>query len=155
VDRLEWPETPILSNAVAVVSGYAHSCALLGTGTVRCWGENASGQLGDGTTTDRRAPTVVSGLDNVVGLAAGDNHTCALRYNGRVYCWGENEGDSSAMARRRIAGHRSGSQSSRSSRRSLRAALIRARSSPARSSAGARTASASSATARRRTSAHR
>ena len=48
------------------------------------------GQLGDGTTTDRTAPTPVLALGRAVALAVGGNHGCALREDGVVLCWGEN-----------------------------------------------------------------
>lgn len=70
----------------------AHSC-LISAGEVWCWGGNRWGQLGDGTTTDRPAPTRVVGLPaDVVDVKLGDvGHTCALIRDGRVYCWGYND----------------------------------------------------------------
>ena len=70
------------SPAVQVAVGREHSCALLDSGAVHCWGDNSSGQIGDGGTTDRAAPREVAGLVNVVQLAAGWNHTCARRSDG-------------------------------------------------------------------------
>jgi alpha-tubulin suppressor-like RCC1 family protein len=56
---------------------------------VRCWGDNGSGQLGDGTRRDRRSPVAVPGLEaHVVAISAGLAHTCALTERGRVRCWG-------------------------------------------------------------------
>ncbi|MBK6534435.1 MAG: hypothetical protein IPF99_34190 [Deltaproteobacteria bacterium] len=60
-----------------MVVGYLHTCARLGDGSVRCWGNNRYGQLGDGTVTNRSNPTLVPGLTGVVELAAGGQHTCA------------------------------------------------------------------------------
>jgi alpha-tubulin suppressor-like RCC1 family protein len=56
---------------------------------VVCWGSNASGQLGDGTTTDSTVPVTVAGIADAIDVAAGYSHSCALRYNGGVVCWGD------------------------------------------------------------------
>src|SRR5262249_10094678 len=60
-------------------------------GTARCWGFNADGQLGDGTTTNRSTPVVVTGVTNAATISAGSDHTCLLRGNGTVQCWGDNQ----------------------------------------------------------------
>lgn len=77
--------------ATAIATGGYHSCALLIEGTVKCWGDNQYGQLGDGQTTLRSAiPIKVSGLSNVIAIAAGKYHACALLAGGAVKCWGDN-----------------------------------------------------------------
>jgi alpha-tubulin suppressor-like RCC1 family protein len=78
--------------AIAITSGELHTCALTIQGEVRCWGDNTTGQLGDGTTlTARSSPVEVIGLASVVsGVAAGTYHTCALTIAGGVKCWGGN-----------------------------------------------------------------
>jgi alpha-tubulin suppressor-like RCC1 family protein len=78
-----------------VTVGEAHSCAITKLGAARCWGENGFGQLGDGTTEDRIAPTPVLGLESGVrSITAGESargyYTCALLDSGGVKCWGEN-----------------------------------------------------------------
>lgn len=82
---------PRLSNIVAVTGAFTHTCALVADGTVRCWGDNRNGQLGDGTTgTGISPPVTVRGLSNAVAIAAGNLHTCALSARGTVVCWGVN-----------------------------------------------------------------
>ena len=77
--------------AVQIAAGSAHTCAVLDDGTARCWGDNSSGQLGDGSTIDRWTPVAVSGLSGVTQIAAGDAHTCAVLGDGTARCWGSNE----------------------------------------------------------------
>lgn len=73
-----------------VAAGRHHTCALLEDGTAWCWGENASGQLGDGSTADRATPQRVRGVRDLVEVSLGDRHTCARRVEGAVFCWGAN-----------------------------------------------------------------
>ena len=72
----------------AIAAGYSHSCAVLNTGTAKCWGLNSSGQLGDNSTTQRLTPVDVSGLSGVSAMTAAQNNTCALLRTGAVKCWG-------------------------------------------------------------------
>ena len=78
------------AGADAISAGRYHTCALK-DGGVKCWGSNAYGQLGDGTTTNRLTPVAVSGLTSgVVTVTAGTFHTCALTSAGVAHCWGIN-----------------------------------------------------------------
>lgn len=78
------------TSALDVSFGGAHACAVMRGGTVRCWGDNARGQLGDATQTERARPVLVMGLFDAVRVTAGDRHTCAIRANGELMCWGDN-----------------------------------------------------------------
>ena len=76
--------------AAAVAAGGYHSLAIMPDGTVRSWGLNTGGQLGDGTTTDRLSPAAVLGLNGVVAIAGGESHSLALKSDGSVWAWGMN-----------------------------------------------------------------
>ena len=75
---------------VSVAAGGSHTCGLLATGVVQCWGFNSSGQLGNNSTADSPAPVAVSGLTTATGVSAGSNHSCAVLASGGVRCWGDN-----------------------------------------------------------------
>ena len=77
-----------LGDVIQIAAGSWHTCALRREGTVRCWGWNRSGEVGDGTTLPRTTPTDVTGLAEVVQITAGGDKTCALRRDHRVACWG-------------------------------------------------------------------
>ncbi len=86
---------PVLSadaaaNPDGVAAGFFHSLAVSGVGTVRAWGWNALGQLGDRSTVDRQTPVAVPGLTGVVAVAAGGYHSLALKADGTVWAWGWN-----------------------------------------------------------------
>jgi alpha-tubulin suppressor-like RCC1 family protein len=74
-----------------IAAGGYHTCARLSDGTVRCWGHNEYGQLGDNTQTSRLVPVAVSGLSGVAEIVAGASHTCARLSDGTVRCWGNND----------------------------------------------------------------
>ena len=82
------PPLPAPSSQLAV--GYQHSCALRADTTVKCWGYNASGQLGDGTNTDSNIAVTVAGITGATAITAGFAHSCALLTNRTVKCWGSN-----------------------------------------------------------------
>jgi eukaryotic-like serine/threonine-protein kinase len=69
----------------------SYMCGVTRAGAVLCWGNNYTGQLGDGTRDNRATPVPVSGIDDAIQVAAGDLHACALHRTGAVSCWGRNE----------------------------------------------------------------
>jgi len=79
-----------LCDILFVSAGDNHALALKSDGTVYAWGANWSGQLGDGTTTDRHTPVQVSSLTNVTMVAGGEDHSVALKSDGTVWSWGWN-----------------------------------------------------------------
>jgi alpha-tubulin suppressor-like RCC1 family protein len=80
------------SGVSAIGSGWDHTCAVLDSGALECWGSNGDGQLGNGTTTDSSTPVAVQLPEGVkaTAVAAGNQHTCALTSTGGVECWGYN-----------------------------------------------------------------
>lgn len=81
---------PVPPRVIQAAAGDRHSCALMDTGIVKCWGQNTYGQLGDGTTTNRSTPTQVPGLSGVTAIATGGDHSCAVLNTGSLQCWGRN-----------------------------------------------------------------
>ena len=85
-----------LSNIVSISAGYHHTCAVNSSGNVYCWGYNAQGQLGNGSTTTRYYPDLVNGvsgagyLSNIVSITSGQYYNCGLNSSGSVFCWGSN-----------------------------------------------------------------
>ena len=75
---------------VQVSSGGAHTCAVLGSGELACWGYNAWGQLGNNSTQNHSTPQMVSGISNAVQVSAGESFSCARLVSGQVMCWGYN-----------------------------------------------------------------
>jgi alpha-tubulin suppressor-like RCC1 family protein len=103
---------------VSVSAGTTHACANLSDGTVECWGDNALGELGNGTSTGPltcsgppffggvlcnqgatggcagfacSTPAAVGALTDVSTISAGGNFSCALLSRGTVECWGSND----------------------------------------------------------------
>lgn len=75
-----------------ISAGADHSCAVATDHRAFCWGINSFGTLGDGTRTDRMAPTLVRGGTRYYQVDAGLWHTCGVTYPERlVYCWGSND----------------------------------------------------------------
>lgn len=107
--RTGWPPSPLVSASYVVrrpgevAAGHAFSIALDSAGVAWAWGANASGQLGDGTTTSRPYLARVANSSGLTRIAAGNAHVLALRVDGRVWSWGANDsgqlGDGSNVAR--------------------------------------------------------
>ena len=85
--------TLITGNLVfaSVSVGLWHNCGVTTTGAAYCWGENWSGALGDGTTTNSSTPVAVAGGLTLASVSAGRRYTCGVTTSGALYCWGGNE----------------------------------------------------------------
>jgi alpha-tubulin suppressor-like RCC1 family protein len=71
--------------------GVEHGCVATGDGRVKCWGNNANGELGNGTTTPSFDTAVeVSGVTTAVQVDVGPTSSCVVLSNGNVRCWGSN-----------------------------------------------------------------
>jgi alpha-tubulin suppressor-like RCC1 family protein len=80
-----------LTRAIAIAAGGGDStCALLQGGTVKCWGGNMYGELGNASPSPSLTPTTVSGLTGVTAISVGAYSACALLSGGTVECWGAN-----------------------------------------------------------------
>ena len=80
-----------ITTAKGIAAGLSFSCAVLKNGTVKCWGENDRGQLGNGTTEDSPIPLLVEAVTGATKVVAGSFHACALLHDGTVRCWGDND----------------------------------------------------------------
>jgi alpha-tubulin suppressor-like RCC1 family protein len=97
-----------ITNVTQLAPGTEYICARLASGSVDCWGDNAFGELGDGTTSGpdgcypgnqpcSTTPVPVSGLSGATEVASAGtdysaalNHSCALLSSGDIDCWGDN-----------------------------------------------------------------
>ena len=88
----EESDTPVevvgISNAKDIAAGFYHTCVLLESGSVSCWGNNQFGQLGDGTNENSAVPVQAEGIANATDVATGWFDSCALNETGTTSCWG-------------------------------------------------------------------
>jgi alpha-tubulin suppressor-like RCC1 family protein len=83
--------TPTAIGVLAIDASMIGTCALTTNHGVKCWGNNSSGQLGDGSTNDSNVPVDVRGLDHgIQSIAMGDFHACAMTTENLLKCWGLN-----------------------------------------------------------------
>jgi alpha-tubulin suppressor-like RCC1 family protein len=75
-----------------IAPGFSHTCGVLSDNSLWCWGDNAFGELGDGTTTPQTTPEAIPTGNDWVALAAGTDFTCGAHMGGTTSCWGSNDG---------------------------------------------------------------
>lgn len=92
-----------------VSAGYGHTCAVTEAGEAWCWGNNSSGQLGQGivggyTNRPFRVSTSTPGFgsDNIAWIDAGGGSTCAVTTSGQAFCWGGNRQGTLGIDRRTL-----------------------------------------------------
>jgi alpha-tubulin suppressor-like RCC1 family protein len=91
-----------LPEVTQIVVGYAHWCAILKSdGSIWCWGGNAAGELGNGTTEDQVKPVRAGNITRATSISAGVGNTCAVA-NGEIYCWGTDHREGGRIVKSKI-----------------------------------------------------
>jgi alpha-tubulin suppressor-like RCC1 family protein len=84
------PVLGLESGVSALAGAGSHTCVVMSSGSMKCWGQPGFGELGDGSLMTRTSPTQVVGLTSgVTSIGLGTNNTCA-RAGGILKCWGQN-----------------------------------------------------------------
>ena len=81
----------LVAGVTAIAAGREHACAIAAGGAVTCWGDNSTGQLGNGSNAGSDTPVAVTGLaSGAKAISAGGDYACAVTSTGSVMCWGDN-----------------------------------------------------------------
>jgi alpha-tubulin suppressor-like RCC1 family protein len=80
-----------LSGVTALSSGREHTCALLPTGQIKCWGNGNYGNLGNSSNSSTATPVGVFNVSDATSIGMGGLHSCAVQKSGAVSCWGAND----------------------------------------------------------------
>ena len=91
LDYIEAKKSTAVCAVASVAAGGSETCAITTAGGLRCWGSNGTGQLGDGSKTDRSAPPAADVVSNAVAVAVGASHACVVGTDGSVRCWGSGD----------------------------------------------------------------
>jgi len=77
-------------NVLQITVRDSHSCGILNNNTLKCWGYNGWGQLGDGTTVNRSSPETIDSGTGYQRVSAGYHHVCGITSSSALKCWGRN-----------------------------------------------------------------
>ena len=107
--------------AKAITAGNSHTCAVIDNSSIKCWGKNDSGQLGQGDTSNRgdgsnemadNLPAVNLGSGKTArAISTGDSHTCTVLDNASLKCWGKNDSGQLGLGDNRTRGGGTGEMS--------------------------------------------